>query len=90
MYDSIVQTWEHENEDMFKKPFDHDSWTDDFIILGFNSTALSAFNSFLQREHRLFGRELVEMILSYETVGYLASLMLWGECDGIFKAIGFK
>lgn len=79
MYDSMVQTWERDNQDTFKKPFDPDGWIDDFIILGFNSTALSAFESLLQSQYRLFGRELVEMILSKETVGYLASLMLWSD-----------
>lgn len=74
-----VQVWQSENKATFEKSVDIETWTDDFIILGFSSNALSAFHTIIQRAYISFGPELVNMILQYETVGNIASLMVWGD-----------
>jgi hypothetical protein len=79
LFDIIVQAWKRDNKVIFQKPFDIDTWTDDFILLGFSSSALSAFHTILQKEYTSFGHEVVNMILEYETVGDIASLMVWGD-----------
>jgi hypothetical protein len=53
--------------------------SDDFIILGFNLMALSDFQAVLQRLYNPFGREIVNLIMGYESVGEIASLILRGE-----------
>jgi hypothetical protein len=79
LFDIIVQAWKRDNKVIFQKPFDIHTWTDDFILLGFCSGALSAFHTILQKEYTSFGHEVVNMILEYETVGDIASLMVWGD-----------
>lgn len=79
MFDSVVQTWRRDNQNILDKYFDIASWSDDFIKLGFSPIALSGFQAVLERLYTLFGREVVNLIMSYETVGEIASLMLWGE-----------
>lgn len=79
LFDIIVQTWENDNKEIFQKSFDITAWNDDFIQLGFSSSALSAFHGILQTGYTVFGHEVVDMILEYETVGDIALLMVWGD-----------
>ena len=85
MFDSMVQTWQRDNKTIFDKDFDIDSWSDDFIMLGFNPIALSGFQAVLRHLYKSFGREVVNLIMSYESVGEIASLMLWGEVSDYSK-----
>jgi len=80
LYDMVVQAWQSgENKAIFEKNFDVETWSDDFIILGFSSISLSAFDAIIQRAYAQFGPELVNMILHSETVGSIASVMAWGD-----------
>jgi len=88
MFDSMVQTWQRDNKNIFDKDFNIDSWSDDFIMLGFNPIALSGFQAVLERLYNSFGREVVNFIMSYESVGEIASLMLWGEVYDYSKRHG--
>ena|SRR5271168_4112789 len=54
-------------------------YSGDFSLSTTGAIADPEERSFLQREYRLFGQELVEMILSYEHLRYLASLMHWSD-----------
>ena len=85
MFDSMVQIWQQDNNNIFDKDFDINSWLDDFIMLGFNPIALSGFQAVLQCLYKSFGHEVVNLIMSYESVGEIASLMLWGEVSDYSK-----
>ena len=79
LYDSIWQTWEKNHSDILEKRFDEESWTDDFVLLGFQAIVLDAFHHILSNLYLMFGREIVELVLSFESVGVIAGLMLKGE-----------
>ena len=79
LYDSMWQTWEKNHSDILEKLFDQESWTDDFILLGFQAVVLDAFRRILSNLYLMFGREIVELVLSFESVGVIARLMLKGE-----------
>ena len=49
LFDIIVQEWKRDNNVIFQKSFNIDTWMDDFILLGFISSALSAFHAILQK-----------------------------------------
>ena len=77
----ISQIWWRHNEDVMEKPFSFDTWTDDFIELGFHSTELIAFQSMLKKWDEQFGSDIVQVILSHKTVGNIVEALLEGEVD---------
>ena len=81
LYDSIRQAWEKKNKDIVEKLFNFETWTDDFISLGFHSHVLTEFQRVLDRLYANFGRDIVQQIMSYEKVGDIAGQLLEGEVD---------
>jgi hypothetical protein len=79
LYDSIRQTWGKNNKGIVEKPFSFETWTDDFISLGFHSHVLTGFQRRLDRLYDYFGRDIIQLIMSYEKVGDIAELLLQGE-----------
>ena len=61
--------------DILKKPVDQESWKDDFALWGFHSVVLDAFHEILSRRFDTFAREIVELLLSFESVGIIAGLI---------------
>ena len=81
LYDVIMQEWESVHGETIGKRFSIESWTDDFIALGFHSTILSEVARVFGVLYQKFGTEIVNLILSYESVGDIAGLVLSGEVD---------
>ena len=79
--DSIRQAWGKNNKDIVEKPFSFETWTDDFISLGFHSLVLTGFQRVLNRLCDYFGQDIIQLIMSYERVGDIAELLLQGEVD---------
>ena len=81
LYDVITQEWETSHGELVRKRFSVESWKDDFIALGFYGIVLSGMESVFRVLYEKFGVEIVDLILSYESVGDIAGLVLWGEVD---------
>lgn len=63
------------------KSFNLETWTDDFIELGFHSKLLIGFQSMLKKWEEKFGCNMVEVILRNETVGDIVEAFLEEEVN---------
>ena len=81
----IIQHWKRHEQETFDKLFCIKTWTDDFITLGFHSEVLIGFNNVLKHLYQKFGEGIVDCILSGETAGTIAELLLSGYLRGWHK-----
>ena len=66
---------------MSRKRFSVESWKANFVALGFHSIVLSRVACVFTVLREKFGVEIVDFILSDETVGDIARVVLWDEVD---------
>ena len=81
LHDVITQEWEASHRELVRKRFSVESWTEDFITLGFHSTVLFGVASVFRVLYEKFGVGIVDLILNYESVGDIAGLVLCDEVD---------
>lgn len=81
LFDAIMRKWRSSQEETMNNAFSLENWTDDLISLGFGSEILEGVAKVFKYSEERFGKDIVEMILSYESVGEIAELVLWGEVN---------
>jgi hypothetical protein len=79
LFDSVYSLWLQNSRDVLHLAFRHDSWSSKFIDLGFSLSVISLIQKVLDELEACYSSAMVWNVLQLETVGTVATLVLWAE-----------